>query len=132
MTSTASPVIAADTSVVVRLLAHDSPAQSARAAELFRPEDVFLSRGVLLETARVLRRACRLDAKAVTRALRALAGQPIVEVEDARAVAAADRGIDFADALHVASGAGASKFVTFDRRLARQQALLDDSQVEAP
>lgn len=127
-------MIAVDTNVVVRLLVRDSPAQSARAAELFRKQTVYIAKTVLLETEWVLRRAYRQDAKAVTRALRALAGLPTVEIEDARAVAdaldAADRGVDFADALHVAS-TPAGKFVTFDRQLARQGSALGEFKVEA-
>ena len=56
--------------------------------------------------------------------LRGVAGLPNVELEDAGAVAdalaALERGLDFADALHLASSGGATRFVTFDRRLVRR------------
>jgi predicted nucleic acid-binding protein len=35
-------------------------------------------------------------------------------------LAALERGLDFADALHLASSGGATRFVTFDRRLVRR------------
>ncbi len=56
--------------------------------------------------------------------LRGVAGLPNVELEDtgavADALAALERGLDFADALHLASSGGATRFVTFDRRLVRR------------
>ena len=128
-------MIAVDSNVVVRLLVRDSPTQSARAADLFRSQAIFVAKSVMLETEWVLRRAYRLDAKEVTRALRALAGLPNVEVEDARSVAdalaAADRGVDFAEALHIASSGEAGKFVTLDKRLARQASAFGEFKVEA-
>ncbi len=65
-----------------------------------------------------------LDDKAIARVLRDVAGLPNVELEDARAVAdalaALEQGLDFADALHLASSGGATRFITFDRKLIRR------------
>ncbi len=51
-------------------------------------------------------------------------GLPQVSVEDGRAVAEAlallEAGMDFADALHVASSREASRFATFDARLKKR------------
>jgi predicted nucleic acid-binding protein len=55
--------------------------------------------------------------------LRAFAGLPHVTLEDAGRVAQAldwmDRGMDFADALHLAKADGCEAFISFDPRFAR-------------
>jgi predicted nucleic-acid-binding protein len=117
-------VVAVDTNVVVRLVTKDHPAQAARAAAIFRSGPVHIAKTVLLETAWVLGYAYDLDDGAIANVLRGVAGLPNVELEDAGAVvdalAALERGLDFADALHLASSGGATRFVTFDRRLVRR------------
>jgi len=117
-------VVAVDTDVVVRLVTQDHPAQAARAVAIFRSGPVPIAKTVLLETARVLGYAYDLDQGAIARVLRGVAGLPSVELEDARAVAdvlaAPEQGLDFADALHLASSGGATRFVTFDRKLVRR------------
>lgn len=129
-------MVAVDTNVVVRLVTQDHPAQSARAVAVFRTERVRIAKTVLLETAWVLSYAYGLDDKAIARVLRGLAGLPNVELEDERAVAEAlgalERGLDFADALHLASRGDAERFVTFDRRLARRAAAVVPVKVELP
>ena len=66
----------------------------------------------------------RLAPKEVSRVLRALAGIEHITIEDRAAFLPAldafDKGLDFADALHVARSSRASGFATFDRRLARR------------
>ncbi len=119
-------MISVDTNLVVRLVTADEPAQAARAAALFRKEDVHVSDTVLLETEWVLRHAYALDGVTIRAALRRLLGLPNVHVADLALVANAlswnERGLDFADALHLAASAraGAKGFATFDRRLARR------------
>lgn len=92
-----------------------------QARRLFDTETVFLPKTVLLEAEWVLRRLYRLDRLAVSRALNALMALPSVRCEDAAAVTLAlawsGDGLDFADALHVASSRTASRFVTFDQAL---------------
>ena len=116
-------MLAVDTDVVVRLVTQDHAAQAARAAAIFRSGPIHIARTVLLETAWVLGYAYGLDDRAIARVLRGVAGLPNVELEGARefadALAAMERGLDFADALHLASSGGAGHFVTFDRRLVR-------------
>ena len=117
-------MIAIDTNVLVRLLAGDDPAQSRRARHLLdRADEVFVSASVLLETEWVLRAAYRFDAAAISSAFRAFLGLPNVTPESPATLAQAldgyDRGLDFADALHLASAHKADAFYTFDRRLLR-------------
>lgn len=116
-------MLAIDTNVVVRLLTGDHPQQSAKAKALFQRETIFVALTVLLETEWVLRSAYRLQPARVVGALRALAGLRNVVIQDApilaKALAWAERGMDFADALHLAQAGDCDGFVSFDGRLAK-------------
>ncbi len=76
---------------------------------------------VLLETEWVLRRAYDFSRAEVARAFDALAEAAEVDLEDAGEVGLAlawfRAGLDFADALHIASRGEAAEFLTFDKRL---------------
>jgi predicted nucleic-acid-binding protein len=118
-------VIAVDTNVLVRVVTNDDPVQSPRAARLFVEEDVFVSRTVLLEVAWVLRGAYDLPPATIHDAFERLMSVPSVTVEDAPSVARAlawfAGGMDFADALHLASSAASvTALHTFDKALARR------------
>ena len=117
-------MIAVDTNVVVRLLTGDDLVQLERARNLFTTETVFLPKTVVLETEWVLRRLYGLPAKDIALALSTLVALPQVRLEDAAAVIEAldwlSNGLDFADALHLASSRGAERFVTFDRTMVRR------------
>lgn len=117
-------MVAVDTNVVVRLLTNDQPAQARRAVALFRANPVFVAKSVLLETEWVLRYSYSLPVESIVRAFLALLGLPTVTIEDApavhRAIGMMAKGIDFADALHLASSATAARFATFDTKLVRR------------
>lgn len=112
-----------DTNVVVRLLTRDDEGQARRAARIFQAEDVWLPKTVLLETEWVLRSAYSLRREVILSSFRTLLGLPSLAVEDRptvlRALAWYEDGLDFADALHLASLRPADRFVTFDVALAR-------------
>ncbi len=114
-------MIAADTNVVVRLLAADDPNQTERARLLFETETILLPKTVLLEVAWVLRRLYNFGRSPTIKALGELIALPNVRCEDATAVRQAldwmHAGMDFADAFHLASSRSASHFATFDRHL---------------
>ena len=114
---------AVDTNVVVRYLTGDDPDQSARARDAFEAGQVYVPTTVLLETEWVLRRAYGYPPGAIVEVLRALAGLPQVRVGNAASLAAAlehaERGMDFADALHLGAAARCDAMLTFDRRFAR-------------
>lgn len=117
-------MLAVDTNIVVRYLARDEAAQTARADRLLQSQPILLLKTVLLETEWVLRYRYGFDRQAISVSLRALAGLPEIHVEDASVVALAldwfAGGMDFADALHLASSRVADGFATFDRKLAAQ------------
>ncbi|HEX3597312.1 MAG TPA: type II toxin-antitoxin system VapC family toxin [Polyangiaceae bacterium] len=118
-------MIAVDTNVLVRLVTNDDPVQSPRAARLFVEQDVFVSWTVLLEVEWVLRGAYELPPPTIQNAFERLMSVPSVTVDAAAAVARAltwfADGMDFADALHLASSAtSVTRFHTFDKTFARR------------
>ncbi len=127
---------AIDTNVIVRYLTSDHPEQSPQARALIDSDDVFVCTTVLLETEWVLRAAYGYPSAQVGAALRAFAGLPQVILEDpALAATALDwmaRGMDFADALHLAKAEGCAAFVSFDRRLAKVAKGLSQVEVRQP
>lgn len=119
---------ALDTNVLARFFIDDADdAQAAKqrpAAVAALSERSFVSLTVLLELEWVLRGFYELPARDICRVLRALASIEHVTLEDRDAVLMAveafDKGLDFADALHLARSSRASAFATFDQRLARR------------
>ena len=113
-------MIAIDTNVVARYLTGDHPDQSPRARALVDGRPVFLPVTAVLEAEWVLRSAYGYAATEVIAALRAFGGLPGVTVEDASVVAEAldraERGMDFADALHLGRSAHCEGFASFDRK----------------
>lgn len=112
---------AVDTNVLVRLLTGDDKKQTLRVATLFKKENIFIPKTVLLETEWVLRRLYRLDSAVIVDAFRKLTSLSNVEVEHAQLIQQAlqwcESGMDFADALHLASSTNSQKFATFDEKL---------------
>ena len=113
---------ALDTNVLVRIITNDDRAQAARAARFLREQErVFVSKTVLLELEWVLRSAYKIGPNAIISALRDVLSVFNVEIEDEALVRQAiewyEKGMDFADTLHVASAGPKRKFATFDKRL---------------
>lgn len=112
---------AIDTNVLVRLLTNDDAVQVKRVVVLFKKEAVYIPKTVLLETEWVLRRLYRLESRVVVSAMRKVCGLENVSIEQPLAVVKAlqwcEDGLDFADALHLASSQSCQKFATFDERM---------------
>lgn len=121
---------ALDTNVLARFFVDDpddvEAARQRPAAIDALSDRAYVSATVLLELEWVMRGFYELPRKEIVGVLRALAGVEHVTLEDRDSVLAAvdafERGLDFADALHVARSSRASAFVTFDRRLAKRAA----------
>jgi predicted nucleic-acid-binding protein len=115
-------MIALDTNVVVRLLVDDEPERTRRARKLIEKGPVLVVPTVLLETEWVLRGAYKVGRARIVQSLRNLLGLPELSVGSADAVGQVlelfERGLDFADALHLALATDAEKFATFDARTA--------------
>jgi predicted nucleic-acid-binding protein len=112
---------AVDTNILVRVITRDDKAQSARAAAFLEEQErVFFAKTVLLEVEWVLRSTYKFTRGEVLSALRSIVSVHNVEVEDGAVVEQAllwyERGMDFADSVHVAS-VGTQRFVTFDGAL---------------
>lgn len=111
-------MIAVDTNVVVRLLTRDNEQQFEKAAALFARHPIFIPETVLLETEWVLRFAYRFAPAAIYDALTKLLGLANVKTARpavmAQAIELARQGLDFADALHLASSQECARLATFD------------------
>lgn len=125
-------MISLDTNVLVRFFVDDpddreSTKQRPAAVKAISQRS-FVSVTVLLELEWVLRGFYELPAKETSSVLRALASIPHVTLEDRDAVLTAvewmDKGLDFADALHLARSGKAAALATFDKRLARRARML--------
>jgi predicted nucleic-acid-binding protein len=119
---------ALDTNVLVRFFIDDADdvqaAKQRPAAVVALSERSFVSVTVVLELEWVLRGFYELPMRDISRVLRALASIEHMTLEDRDAVLVAvdafDKGLDFADALHLARSSRASGFATFDQRLAKR------------
>ena len=115
---------AADTSVLVRLVTRDDPAQCERAIKFFDSGDVYLPKTVLLELEWVLRYSYGLSQTAIIDAINALLDMKRTAAEDESAIREAlnlmARGIDFADALHLTSSAACKDLATFDQAFTKK------------
>ena len=127
---------AVDTNVLVRLLADDDPAQAAIAQQAMSLEPVFVTKTVVLELVWVLRSAYRMTSNAIASGIEGLLSAEGISVEDAPAVKQAVAwfmgGLDFADALHLASSDHVDSFVTFDAAMRRRASVLNVPPVIAP
>ena len=117
-------MIALDTNVLVRFLVDDDRPQADIANELVNHAGgVFIAKTVLLELEWVLRQVYEIDREIIRAGLQSLLGLPTITVESVGQVAQALRdyakGMDFADALHLASNVGGALLFTFDKKFAK-------------
>lgn len=129
-------VLAIDTNILVRFLTNDDERQSARARQVVANGDVYVSSTVLLEAEWVLRVGYKLSRQPVLQALDAFMNLPQVRLDDpdrvGRALNWATAGMDFADALHLASAEGCEGFLSFDRGLQKMSAGIGSVPVREP
>ena len=129
-------MIAVDTNLLVRLLTSDDPDQAQRAARIMESDDIFIPKTVMLETEWVLRHAYGIKKINIIKGFQRLLGLRNVEVEDPdnviQAISWYDSGLDFDDALHLASSKRAEKFATFDSALTKKARQVSSIQVIKP
>ena len=128
---------AVDTNVLVRLLVDDDAAQADVARQAMALEPVFVPKTVVLELTWVLRSAYGMAPAAIAAGVEGLLSAEGISVEDAtavrRAVAWFREGLDFADALHLASSGHVDSLVTFDVAMRRRaSAIGTDPPVVSP
>ena len=115
---------ALDTNLLVRVLTNDDAVQSQRAAAFMLGQDrLYVLKTVLLEIEWVLRSSYGFDREAISLGLRSVIRTPNFLIQDEKAVLVAlewyEEGMDFADAIHLASISGDTEFATFDVSLRR-------------
>ena len=129
-------MLAIDTNVIVRLLVRHDDEQLRQAKSLLAKSEVFVANTVMLECKWVLRSAYRFDAANFVKAFRGFAGLANVRLEDPQLAVTAlewhERGMDFADAMHLARAEGCEAFVSFDKGLAKAAAKVGAMEVRAP
>jgi predicted nucleic-acid-binding protein len=115
---------AVDSDILVRLLVGDGGAQFEAAQSLLKTHQIWIAKTVLLETNWQLCREYKYRREEVLAAFQRLSGLGMVMFEDPTEIAEALRlmafGIDFADALHLASRGPCEHFVTFDVKLLKR------------
>ena len=116
-------MIAVDTNVLVRCLTLDDPSQVLAAKALLAHADgVFVAKTVLLELEWVLRAAYKLPRATIYSSLEKLLGLANLSAEDPGQIRQAldgySRGLDFADALHLAACNADEGLFTFDAQFA--------------
>ena len=129
-------MIAVDTNLLVRLLTNDDPLEAKRALRVVESGDILIPKTVLLETEWVLRHGYGIDREVIAQSFQKLRGIPNVKPEDPQDTAQALRwyqeGLDFADALHLASSGKADRFATFDKDFIKKASKLGSIQVFKP
>lgn len=117
-------MIAVDTNLLVRILTNDDPIQARRAAKILQSDDIFIPKTVILETQWVLHHAYAINKADIIAGFQKLLGLSNLYPENAETVTQAiswyEQGLDFADALHLASSRGSDKFATFDATFAKK------------
>lgn len=115
---------AVDTNVLVRLFVNHEPRQTDAARQALASAPIFVPKTVILELEWVLRSLYTFAPGAIASAVEDLISAPDAEIEDEAAVHRAvgwfRQGIDFADALHLASSGHAGVFMTFDNAMRRR------------
>ena len=111
---------AVDTNVLARYYLRDDAAQARIATRILSAGDVFVPKTVILELEWVLRSVARQPAGKVIDCIAHLTALPGVTIENFDEVETVldhcRRGIDFADALHLAASHACREMLTFDDR----------------
>ena len=111
---------AVDTNILARFYLRDDSAQGRVASAVLAAGDVFVPKTVILELERVLRYVADQQEEKVIECLAHLIALPGITVEDRDDIEVAlghcRKGIDFADALHLAASKACTELLTFDDR----------------
>jgi predicted nucleic-acid-binding protein len=129
-------MIAVDTNIVIRLLTRDDEQQYQQAYALFQHDQIYIANTVFLEMEWVLHYAYKYQPSDIIRAFTMLLGLSNVEAEDPYRIATAlqwhQAGLDFADALHLASSQHCEKLYTFDKSFAKKGKDVSPCSVKKP
>lgn len=127
-------MITVDTNILVRYAVKDDKRQTALATSFIADNQCHVLKSVILELAWVLSSSSgyNLTRKIVTERLHHILGLPTIDTEGAFQVAQAidwyEKGMDFADALHLASSCEVKTFATMDGRMSRKASQIAPTQ----
>lgn len=129
-------IIAIDTNILVRLITQDDKTQYQQSLSLFENQNIFIADTVILETEWVLRFAYKFKPVKIGQALRKVFGLPNVYLTDEKLILQViewhEKGVDFADAFHLASSNHCLEFYTFDDKFIKKSQNLSNSTVKKP
>jgi predicted nucleic-acid-binding protein len=113
-------MIAIDTNLLVRLITNDVPPQAQLVLQLIKSwQPLWIPKTVLLELEWVLRAVYKIEREKIHQAFMDLLGLPNAVIEQLDEVRLAltyyQQGMDFADALHLATSQQAFELYTFDK-----------------
>ena len=129
-------MIAIDTNIIVRLLTKDDPKQYTASRKLFETAKVHIPDTVILETEWVLRFAYDFEPAQICGAFRKLFGLPNITLSNQFIVSQAidwhEKGLDFADAFHLALSQNLASLKTFDEKFIKKSKDLCACTVQKP
>ena len=129
-------VIGVDTNIIIRLLTRDDEEQFLKAEEIFAAQQVFIADTVLLEIEWVLRFAYTFKPDAIREGITKLLGLENVHVNNpenlCRVLQRYEKGLDFADAMHLVASLRYDTFLTFDKTFSHRAKGLTSCQVREP
>lgn len=129
-------MIGVDTNIIIRLFTRDDEAQFCEAENIFSGEQIFIADTVILETEWVLRFAYQFKPDEIGQALTRLLGLENVYVNNPEKLYMVlklyDKGLDFADAMHLAASLSHETFLTFDKAFIHRAKGLTDCLVRTP
>lgn len=129
-------MVSIDTNIVVRFLTQDDQAQFEKSRALFETHDLFIADTVILETEWVLRYAYNFDAESIRSGLKKLLGLENVNLSNPPLIAQTldwnSKGLDFADAFHLAQSKEFDCLYTFDKKFIKKSEGLTGCAVKEP
>jgi len=115
--------------ILVRIITNDRPEQVQQAVKLLSQQRIFIPKTVILELEWVLRFSYALNRSIIFTTLQKILTTDNFSIEQHSTIEKAlqwyQQGMDFADALHLASSLHADKFASFDKKLLKKAISLD-------
>ena len=122
-----------DTNVLVRIFTNDDKKQAQKALAILKENDVFVAQTVLLEAEWVMRFAYKLKPLNIINSFNKLLSLSNVTVEGYAEVFLAldhhEKGMDFADALHLTKCPSNDTFYSFDKRFINKAKEISNTKV---
>ncbi|WP_036488569.1 type II toxin-antitoxin system VapC family toxin [Myxosarcina sp. GI1] len=128
--------IGIDTNIVVRAIVKDELQQAQISLSVLQEIETYICHTVILETVWVLESVYKLSKVDIIKGLKLVFGLPKVFLEDSGAIALTlkwyDSGLDFGDALHLATAQRYKTFYTFDKALIKKAKEIPQIKVVEP